>query len=464
LPPAQFPVVAFGIFLLFVFFQGGIARLDLVAQLVPRLAAVVLLAYVTVSHTTFRFASVRGPLVLLGCAVALILVQLIPLPATLWKALPGHDVYASGAVAADMTTLWRPWTLTPDRTWNALVALIVPAAVVVTMGCLDDDQRARIVVLLVAMVIGSAILGLLQLSSGDLSGFQIYTDVTAFSAGGAFANRNHQALFLAMGLPMLAHLAISQRRQASIGSLQRWLYGAAAMFVIVTIPTTGSRAGLIVAGVGIAGAVALLWTSATRAIARLPRRTRLAVIAGLATIMVVIALTTVLGARSEAFSRLFSQAATDDRRFQTLAPILHMTEAFFPFGAGFGSFDPVFRHFEPDTMLSTFYVNEAHNEYLQVVAEGGIFGAMLMGAAILWFAMRTVQVWRAPSSSRIRLARMATFLIGMTLIAIVVDYPTRTPMIMTIVAIAAVWIESGIQPDADNWRQTRPLPATASPL
>ena len=66
--------------------------------------------------------------------------------------------------------------------------------------------------------------------------------------------------------------------------------------------------------------------------------------------------------------------------------------------------------------------------------------------------------------SRVVPATISATVTGMTLIAIVVDYPTRTPMIMTIVAIAAVWIESGIQPDANNCRQTRPLPATASPL
>ena len=57
---------------------------------------------------------------------------------------------------------------------------------------------------------------------------------------------------------------------------------------------------------------------------------------------------------------------------QPLSDRCRRRRSFLPFGAGFGTFDPVYRRFEPDALLSTIYLNQAHNEPMQLAMEGGI--------------------------------------------------------------------------------------------
>jgi O-antigen ligase len=125
-------------------------------------------------------------------------------------------------------------------------------------------------------------------------------------------------------------------------------------------------------------------------------------------------------------------------RRRGLGTVLAMTAQYFPLGSGFGGFDPVFRLHEPDNLLKPTYFNHAHNDFLEVVLDGGLPAGIILAAAALWWARRSVVAWRSISIDRLPAAgSMIIFLVG---VASVFDYPARTPIIMALLAIAAVWL------------------------
>jgi O-antigen ligase len=78
--------------------------------------------------------------------------------------------------------------------------------------------------------------------------------------------------------------------------------------------------------------------------------------------------------------------------------------------------------FERLDFLSPVYLNEAHNEYLQILVEAGLAGGMLLAAAIVWFIGRTFSVWRQSHTA----AKAASIAAGVYIIHSIVDYPLRT--------------------------------------
>src|ERR1700684_2315511 len=66
-----------------------------------------------------------------------------------------------------------------------------------------------------------------------------------------------------------------------------------------------------------------------------------------------------------------------------------------PFGAGMGTFVPVYAMFEkPQDLFSHAYINHAHDDILELWLETGVFGMALMGAFAAWFVSRAARIWR----------------------------------------------------------------------
>ena len=106
---------------------GGASRFDEDPQALVRVAAILVIG---ASLWSLDFKPLRQgaePLLGLGALGLLVLIQLIPLPPEVWASLPGHGVYASIATEAGAVG-WRPLSLTPDLTANALYALLPAAA------------------------------------------------------------------------------------------------------------------------------------------------------------------------------------------------------------------------------------------------------------------------------------------------------------------------------------------------
>jgi O-antigen ligase len=101
-------------------------------------------------------------------------------------------------------------------------------------------------------------------------------------------------------------------------------------------------------------------------------------------------------------------------------------------------------------MLERAYVNNAHNDLLQVVLEGGLPATLVLLAFLAWLAYRTRQVWARKDGPPDLLARLGTMLAFMILAGSTVDYPLRTPFVMIFAVIGVAWIGTGRRRVADN--------------
>lgn len=413
---------------------GGASRADELQQVVVRCAAI---AAIAAALWPFRFAPLhdaRGPITGLALVYLLLVVQLIPLPPDLWSKMPGHGLYSVVASEAGSTG-WRPWTLSPDLTLNALGGLLPATAIGLIALFLDFRGRVRLAYCMVGIAAASAVLGLVQLASGGTT-FHLFRTSSADSAVGLFANRNHQAVLMACGLPIVSALAAIRLRDDEESGKVAALAGSIALLLLMALAATGSRMGLLLGGVGLIAAMAIYLLNAPRQ----ARLVRPGVIAGVIAVAVAaIVPIAILIARSGAIQRLASSQPVDETRVAALGPMFEAARAFMPFGAGFGTFDPVFRHFEPNSLLSTIYLNQAHNEPVQLTIEGGLIALVLLLVFLLWWIFAAVRAVRPRESAPRRalgMTAVATTLI--LLLSSLVDYPLRTPLLSGIFAIACV--------------------------
>ena len=109
-----------------------------------------------------------------------------------------------------------------------------------------------------------------------------------------------------------------------------------------------------------------------------------------------------------------------------------------PAGSGFGSFDPVFRMYEPNELLNLTYLNHAHSDYLEIALEGGVLGLALLIVAIGWATRAGIAACRMdPSELTASSTRFGAGMLLLVALASAVDYPARTPIIMGLMAIGS---------------------------
>ena len=214
---------------------------------------------------------------------------------------------------------------------------------------------------------------------------------------GPFVGRNDLATWLIMAMPLVAGYAVARvqsRRpdhggapdiESTLDATALWL-GASLMFMLATLLVATSRSGLIGA---VAGFAALMWFARRR----MPRAGVGWLAAGLAIVVAVAAtyaswhalasrveetLTEGLGGRREIWARTWAMASD-----------------FWISGVGVGAYERAMSVYQ--TQPHVFYFNHAHNEYLQLLAEGGL---LLAVPATIALASAAWQVWRHVNADR----------------------------------------------------------------
>jgi O-antigen ligase len=314
-----------------------------------------------------------------------------------------------------------------------LLALLPATAAALCFAYLDGGARARVWLWLCGAAVLSALLGILQLAAGG-EAYRFYRETSPDSAVGIFANRNHQAAFLACALPLLG--AVTGLRTIERPS-RHWLWLAAGIAAVLElgILATASRSGLVLGAVGLAAAIWSFRASGAGWGVAEGRSRALLFAAGLVALVAAIFAATRLGVAD----RLAHTDPAGEMRFQMIAPLIETARAFFPWGSGFGSFETVYRQFEPDVLLSTIYMNQAHNELLQLAIEGGLPALLLLASFLWWWAATALRIVHGDlSRARRGTALAAVAITAMLLAESLVDYPLRTPLLGSLFAIACV--------------------------
>lgn len=410
---------------------GGASRPDTLGQPIVRAAAVALLIGAALLGDRPSLREMRPVAWFLAAAIGLALAQLVPLPPSLWQALPGREAFASAAALSGQPQPWRPLAIVPGAALNALFALVVPVAALAFTAGLDAQGRRRLPGFLLGCIMASMLVGLVQFSGARFDNPLINESIGYVS--GTFANRNHFALFLALGCLLAPVWAVRASRRA------RWRYPLAAGLVLLfalLILASGSRAGTVLGAIGIALGIGMVAGDIRRSLAHRPAWVPPALAAGAVALLLLFVAISVAADRAVSVDRALVVDIDGDMRSRALPTVLAMIGTYFPFGSGLGGFDPMFRMHEPFELLKPTYYNHAHDDWLEVVLDAGLPGLLLLLAAVGWWAWASVRAWRSGGL----LQRLGSAMLLLIMAASIFDYPARTPMIMAVIVIAAGWL------------------------
>lgn len=434
-PPAERLVLA-ALTLLWVatILTGGSSRPDIAVVALVRLCSVFTLATCLWLVPLQQFptsSSIRPALLVMG----IVILQLIPLPPTLWEMLPGRSLYAALQDVPAVGPVWRPISLAPDLTWNSLVSLLPPMAVMAAVALTNERQRRIMLIVLLATIVISGVLGLLQAAAGADAPVQFSWITRRDGASGLFANRNHQAVFLAMGIPLTAWWAASTQndRQRGRAIWQPAMALSIIAFLFASSLATQSRMAFLLSPLAALTGVGLYFRGRGM---RMFNRMVLLVLGGALAITGVMG--TVLALRFS--DRLMALSVHEDLRFVVMPDILKAISAFFPVGAGFGTFAEVFLRFESDATLRPTYLNHAHNEVLNLLVEGGAVALVMLVGFVMWFVRAFWRTWRLSRSAGPPgdMARVAGIMLSLPLLSSIVDYPLRTPLLACVAGLCVV--------------------------
>lgn len=428
------PFVALCVFLALLWVVGGASRADASGQILVQGGAALVLVVAILFGPRPDIASARPIWLLLLAAILLMVVQLIPLPPGVWPELPGRAMFAEADFGGQSQS-WRPWSLTPGATTIALTGMLTPLAVLLLMTSISAEERLLTVNVVFLLTILSALLGLMQFSGGGLN--NPFINDTLGAVSGSFANRNHLALFLAIGCLLTMFWAFSPKHS-------KWWRGLVAagllLLILLLILATGSRAGMGLGGLAVSLGAIMFRKKIQRDLRGLPRWVQPAILSAILIVFAGFIYLSIAANRAVSLQRIFYINSESDMRANGLPIVLDIIQNYFPFGTGFGSFDPIFRIYEPLRLLKITYFNHAHNDFLEILIEAGLPGALLMLAALGWWAVASTKAWRLAASSAGIPAKLGSSIILLIIIASIFDYPARTPMIAAIIVIAATWL------------------------
>lgn len=425
----QFWILA--VFLCLIFATGGSTWPDEPHLILLRPAALLVAAYALLTMQPAHWRHYRAIWMLLGSVVALTVLHLIPLPPEIWKLLPGRDIITEIDNVAGLDGLWRPLSMVPEATRNAAYSLAVPIAVALLAAQLDDAMHKRLLLIILALAIVSGVIGLVQTTGAS---WHFYDRTTTIA--GVFINRNHQALLLAMIIPMTAAWAALQTDSRQSAPMVRFIPLAVAIIIVPLILLTGSRSGVITGGLGVA-CLPLFWPNQARRRAGSSRRNTLTKVAWIALVLVIGIFCYAIAVRREtALDRLHGIEA--DLRFPVWSSIVDMLGSYLPWGSGIGSYEKVYQILEPASLLRPTYSNHAHNEWLEIALTAGVPGLAILAAAGLLLGLAA---WRSLRTSGVpnMCNRLGVLVIFMLAIASTADYPVRTPILSAVLALAAIW-------------------------
>ncbi len=209
-------------YLLLCLLLGGSAQ-GAWANATLRLAAIFIIAWALIEHR-FRHdpRAIRQLLALVGLALALVLLQLIPLPLSLWGALPGRGQFIEGFRLLGIAPSALALSLAPYDSVATLLALLPPLGMLAAMIGLRGYSAKWLAVALIAGTVGGVLLGILQVTSANptTSPWYLYRQSNFGVATGFFANGNHMASQLLVSIPFIAALGATVRERATDARLK----------------------------------------------------------------------------------------------------------------------------------------------------------------------------------------------------------------------------------------------------
>ena len=344
-------------------------------------------------------SSLRWPVVAsLSLAAAAVCVQLLPISVETLRGIAprSYELQRQHDLAAAVGEA-KSWTLSIDAAQTQLGLLFVATFVLLLLGAtrmLTRVSARRLAVGLSILGVALALAGLLQRATfnGKLYGMWVLTQ--GGSPFGPFVNRNHFAGWMLMVLPITIGLFASiVNRGTGIGTSFRsrvlWFATAEANTAILTGFAVLTMALALVLTLSRSGITALAGAMVFASLMMAMRQTsgnRLLVPAYLAVVGIII----VSWVDTDRIATRFAAKALIDSegRRAIWADAWRIVEDFWLTGTGLNTFGVSALFYQG--ALQGSHMREAHNDYLQLLAEGGLLLAIptLIAVVAIGFSIR----------------------------------------------------------------------------
>jgi len=345
-----------------------------------------------------RLVAVGIPVVSPLLLVALVLLQICPLPVSL---APIFGRTSDELPARSYFTV----SMARYQTVSHLLLLVtyLTAFFLTLLLCRDRNAKKRLVFALVSLGVFEALYGLIQYLAGWQQIFAYVKKYYLEEATGTYINRNHFAGFLEMILPFAMVLALrwthllSRNTSGGAGTFRKivsrtelvsvvfWLF--LAILISAALVLSRSRMGIISALVSLVAILALAGTSTVRP------RTRAAVAAlfflGVLGLIVWIGSDPVMS-RFETLGQEYNLSGQN--RISIWRDTLGLIRHHPLLGTGLGSYSVVYPSVQ--TVFLTLLVEHAHCDYLEIVSELGLPGATLLFGSIFWVMAQAVRQYQ----------------------------------------------------------------------
>jgi O-antigen ligase len=362
---------------------------------------------------------------IVGLFALYVLATLLPLPPSLWVELPGRGPIRHGFELLEIPRPWLPVSLACQNSLTSLLWLLPPLAIFLLV--MDSSSRDRRLLLWVPVGIAVVSIGLggAQLLDGPDSPLRFYEITNPTSAVGFFANANHFATFLLCTLPLAGYLAgRATRHENAQGRISGIILSVSiVIFALFGVGIIGSLAGYGLA-VPTVFAAALIYRRAAHG-----PLTKRWITGGAVLFAAFLGLAFLGPLNQEALSDKYDNQSSS--RATLGATTWAAVTKTIPTGTGLGTFVDVYRTFEERDPRSREYANHAHNDYLEILLELGIPGALLVLGFLWWWVIQLIRAWKSDLAGA-GLGRAGSVIIGVILLHSLVDYPLRTTAIAAI--------------------------------
>lgn len=437
------------LYLLCCLILGGSAQ-GLWQNMLLQLVGVVIIAWAALTASHEPLPGAARPLLLLAmAAIAVVVLQQIPLPPSLW----GHGVRAR--VAQSYQLLGRPVpplpiSLTPYESLSTLLCIIPPLAMFCAIVRLKAYRSSWLAASLLGGAVAAVILSALQVTgAGRASSWYPYAETNVGVGVGFFANANHMADLLVIALPFAAAIAGAGRGR----NIQRYsalvaVLAAMMLVLIAGIGLTGSLAGdLLAVPVIVASALIVVKRESSG-------RGWIGLLAAISILAALGALATSTIGGNKIGQKAAGSVQSREVILQTTAKAIsdHL-----PFGTGLGSFRRVYPLYESPDAVTSEYVIHAHNDYAELALELGIPGIVLMLLFAGWWTSAVWGVWAKGEGGPF--TRAASIGSAAVLVHTMVDFPLRTAAISASFAMFLALLADRRMPrqDPNDLRPTRHL-------
>lgn len=364
------------------------------------------------------FQSLCRPSVVLGSTlIGLYALYIIPLPSSIWTALSGREIVLESFALTNNELPWLPLSLTPRLTFESIFSFL-PIIAIASIMCLSAEENEINIAekSIVFLAIISFIIGFIEI----VSGIHIFTAYEFYTVGfpvGFFSNVNHQATLSAVALPLAIHFTLKQNIRNDSGSKLKLLFGATSSIILVLcLILTGSSTGYFFLILNLCLSLFVMLRGRKFSI--------FLIYPGIAVfVMLLVDFLFFQSHLLEIIEKVTSRSGTSRKQIFTTS--IAAAKHFGVFGAGPGSFDMVYRIFENQNTVGGKYINEAHNEYIQIWMEFGLMGILWIIAAISWFLLKIKYLITSKATFISKHVIYALCILTFALISIV-DFPLRT--------------------------------------